>query len=220
MSLKTSITIKDVESMLVCLPAVQKARVVVNDWGAIEEIHILTGLNRNPKQIVRDVQSALKAQWDITLDRRKVSVAQIKTQTIEPFGRLRYVGLEVKTDAKTRSCNVCVTLERHFKGHRAVYTGKTKADDVEISRLNALARATCKAVNLTIKPPYEFFADDVAFIDIGQRKAIAVLVGLITPGGNHEGLVGASLITQETDEACVQATLDALNRRYQVLPRQ
>jgi hypothetical protein len=31
---------------------------VVNDWGAIEEIHILTGLGRNPKQIVRDVQSA------------------------------------------------------------------------------------------------------------------------------------------------------------------
>ena len=88
MSSKKIVSVKDVEGLLVCLPGIQKARVVVNDWGAIEEIHILTGLARNPKQIVRDVQSALKAQWDITVDRRKVSIAQVKASLPT---RLRFV---------------------------------------------------------------------------------------------------------------------------------
>ena len=82
-----TVSTKDIESLLVCIPGVQKARVVVNDWGAIKEIHILTGLDRSPKQIVRDVESALKAQWDINLDRRVVSVAPVSYTHLDVYKR-------------------------------------------------------------------------------------------------------------------------------------
>jgi len=219
LSQRKVVSVRDVENILVCLPGVQKARVVVNDWGAIEEIHILTGLDRNPKQIVRDVQSALKAQWDITVDRRKVSVAQLKTALPASPGRLRYAGLEVKTDTKTRRSEVCVTLERSLEDQSAVYIGKAQADGTEDSMLFAIARATCLAVNLTIEPSNAFFADDVTMIEIGPKRAVAVLVGLVTPKRNHEELLGAALVRREVREACVRATLDALNRRLEVLPR-
>ncbi len=220
LSQRKVVSVRDVENILVCLPGVQKARVVVNDWGAIEEIHILTGLDRNPKQIVRDVQSALKAQWDITVDRRKVSVAQLKTALPASPGRLRYAGLEVKTDTKTRRSEVCVTLERSLEDQSAVYIGKAQADGTEDSMLFAIARATCLAVNLTIEPSNAFFADDVTMIEIGPKRAVAVLVGLVTPKRNHEELLGAALVRREAREACVRATLDALNRRLEVLPQQ
>ncbi|HHX10733.1 MAG TPA: hypothetical protein GX729_05140 [Firmicutes bacterium] len=214
------VSVSDVENILVCLPGVQKARVVVNDWGAIEEIHILTGLDRNPKQIVRDVQSALKAQWDITVDRRKVSVAQLKSSMPVTLGRLRYAGLEVKTETSTGKGEVCVTLERASEEQTAVYVGKAETDGTEGSLLLAIARATCFAVNLTIQPPNRFFPDDVAIIQVGPRRAVAVLVTLVTPRRNHEELLGAALIRREPMEACVRATLDALNRRLEVLPVQ
>lgn len=220
MSTKKVVSVKDVENILVCLPGIQKARVVVSDWGAIEEIHILTGLDRNPKQIVRDVQSALKAQWDITVDRRKVSVAQLKTNLPASPGRLRYAGLEVKSDTKTRKSEVCVTLERSQEEQTAVYIGKAEADGTEDSLLFAIARATCFAVNLTIEPPNAFFVDDITMLDIGPRKAVAVLVGLVTPKRNYEELLGAALVRREAREACVRATLDALNPRLEVLPQQ
>lgn len=158
MSTKKVVSVKDVEALLVCLPGIQRARVVVNDWGAIEEIHILTGLDRGPKQIVRDVQSALKAQWDITVDRRKVSVAQVRTSLPESPGRLRYVGLDVKSDARTSKSQVCVTLERSQEDQIATYSGKAEVDGTEISLLFGIARATCLAVNLTIEPPTRFLS--------------------------------------------------------------
>ncbi|MGI6620096.1 MAG: hypothetical protein ACOX35_01405 [Bacillota bacterium] len=220
MSQRKTVSVSDVENILVCLPGVQKARVVVNDWGAIEEIHILTGLDRNPKQIVRDVQSALKAQWDITVDRRKVSVAQLKSTTPLTPGRLRYAGLEMKTDTGTGKSEVCVTLERSNEEQKAVYVGRAETDGTEGPLLFAIARATCLAVNLTIQPPNAFFPDDVALIQVGPRRAVAVLVTLVTPRGNHEELLGAAIIRREPMEACVRATLDALNRRLEVLPVQ
>ncbi|MGI6162406.1 MAG: hypothetical protein ACOYEQ_00565 [Bacillota bacterium] len=219
MSTKRIVSVKDVEELLVCLPGIQKARVVVNDWGAIEEIHILTGLDRSPKQIVRDVQSALKAQWDITVDRRKVSVAQVKTSLPASQGRLRYVGLEVKSDARTSKSEVCVTLERSQEDQVATYSGKVEADGTEISLLSGVAQATCLAVNLTIEPPNAFFVDDVNLVSVGHKKAVAVLVGLVTPKRNHEELLGSALVRREAREASVRATLDAMNRRLEVLPQ-
>jgi hypothetical protein len=215
---KKTVSVRDIEALLVCLPGIQKARVVVNDWGAIEEIHILTGLGRNPKQIVRDVQSALKAQWDITVDRRKVSVAQIQTSLPASPGRIRYVGLEVKSDARSGRSEILVTLDRAIDGQTAVYVGKSAADSSEVSVLLGVAKATCLAANLTLSPPNAFFVDDVAVFSLGQREAVAVLVDLLTPRRNHEQLVGCAAIKRDKKEACVRATLDAMNRRLEVLP--
>lgn len=218
MSEKKTVSVRDIESLLVCLPEIQKARVVVNDWGAIEEIHILTGLGRNPKQIVRDVQSALKAQWDITVDRRKVSVAQIQTSLPASPGRLRYVGLEVKTNGRTGKAEIVVTLDRAIENQTAVYVGKTVTDSSEIGMLLGVARATCMAVNLTLTPPNAFFVDDVATLTIGQKDAVCVLVDLLTPRGNHEQLMGCAVVKRDIREACVRATLNGMNRRLEVLP--
>lgn len=219
MSERRTVSVKDIESLLTCLPGVQKARVVVNDWGAIEEIHILTGLGRNPKQIVRDVQSALKAQWDITVDRRKVSVAQIQAGMPEVTSRLRYSGMEVKTDARTGKSEITVSLDRAFDGETPVYVGKSVTDSTEISTLLGVARATCLAGNLTLEPPNAFFVDDVATFEIGQYRAVAVLLDLLTPRRNQEQMVGCALVKRDLREACVRATLDAMNRRLEVLPQ-
>lgn len=219
MSERRTVSVKDIESLLICLPDIQKARVVVNDWGAIEEIHILTGLGRNPKQIVRDVQSALKAQWDITVDRRKVSVAQVQAGMPEASGRLRYVGLEVKTDARTGKNDIVVTLDRAIEKETASYVGKSVADSTEVSTLLGVARATCLAGNLTLEAPNAFFVDDATALSIGQYRAVAVLIDLLTPRRNQEQMVGCALVKRDIREACVRATLDAMNRRMEVLPQ-
>lgn len=219
LSSEKTVSVKDIEALLVCLPGVQKSRVVVSDWGAIEEIHILTGLGRNPKQIVRDVQSALKAQWDITVDRRKVSVAQVRTGLPDPLGRLRYSGIEIKSDAKTGKNDVCVALERPFEGQTSVYVGKAQCECLESSTLQGIAKATCLAVNSTLEPPNAFYVDDVHVLDIGSQKAVAVLVDLLTPRRNQEQMIGCAIVRRDIRETCVRATLDAVNRRLEALPQ-
>lgn len=168
---------------------------------------------------MRDVQSALKAQWDIAVDRRKVSVAQVQAAVPESLGRLRYAGLEIKTDTRSGKSEISVTLERAQGDQTSVYVGKARADATETSTLFGIAKATCLAVNLTIEPPNAFFVDDVSVVKIGLKEAVAVLVGLVTPKHNHEELLGAALVRREVREACVRATLDAMNRRLEVLPQ-
>jgi hypothetical protein len=214
-----TVSVSDIEDLLICLPGVQKARVVINDWGAIEEIHILTGLERHPKQIVRDVQSALKAQWDITLDRRKVSVAQIKGDMRIVSGRLKYTQMEIKADAESGKSMVAVTLTRGKDDDCIAYTGKSIADSTEFGTLLGIAKATCLACNEALEPPNAFFVEDVCTSQVGDFSTVIVLLNLVTPRRHHQHLVGSALVRRDARESCVRATLDAMNRRMEVLPQ-
>ena len=83
--------------------------------------------------------------------------------------------------------------------------------------LYGIARATCLAANLAIPPSSEIFVDDVEVLKIGQKEAVNVLVGLSGGGVECQYLLGAALVRREVGEACVRATLDAINRRLDVI---
>ena len=65
------------EILLKQLPGVLNAEITNNDEGQLTEIHVLATSDRLPKQIVRDVQSALMAEYKAKVDYRIISVAQI-----------------------------------------------------------------------------------------------------------------------------------------------
>ena len=58
------------------LPGILNVEFVISS-GAVREVHVLSDQSRTPKQIVRDIQSALLARFQLTLDHRIISVAQI-----------------------------------------------------------------------------------------------------------------------------------------------
>lgn len=55
---------------------VSAARVVSGPDGTVTEVHVIASTRRNPKQIVRDVESVALAEFGIDIDRRVVSVVQ------------------------------------------------------------------------------------------------------------------------------------------------
>jgi hypothetical protein len=67
--------IKRAEELLATLPGVIAARIVANDSGAVDEIHVLTSSEVTPKQTVRNIESALIAHLGMRVDHRKISVA-------------------------------------------------------------------------------------------------------------------------------------------------
>lgn len=70
---------QDAERLLGSLAGVVSAHVVADATGDIVEIHILSSADLHPKQMVRNVESALSAGLGIKIDRRVVSVAQIRS---------------------------------------------------------------------------------------------------------------------------------------------
>jgi len=67
--------IKRAEELILTLPGVISARIIAGDSGAIEQIHVLTTLELTPKQMVRNIESALIAHLAMRIDHRKISVA-------------------------------------------------------------------------------------------------------------------------------------------------
>ena len=79
---------KRVENLITGLTGVLSARVVVTPLGEVSEVHVLTTSDIQPKQVVRNIESALMAQLGFKIDHRKISVAQTAdVRPIEAFDR-------------------------------------------------------------------------------------------------------------------------------------
>jgi hypothetical protein len=72
-----AVTITELEGSLQQIAGVRAVRIVASDDGRIEEVHVLGLPGKAPKQLVRDIESALQALYGISIDRRKISIAQI-----------------------------------------------------------------------------------------------------------------------------------------------
>jgi len=78
--------------MIRALTGIVSARVIPGDDGRPTEIHILAAPELHPKQVVRNVESALRAGLGLEIDRRIVSVAQLRPDALvelagsSPFG--------------------------------------------------------------------------------------------------------------------------------------
>lgn len=69
------------EELIATLPSVVSVRIVPTESGGVDTIHVLTTGETLPKQMVRNVESALMAHLGLRVDHRKVSVA---TTTARP----------------------------------------------------------------------------------------------------------------------------------------
>jgi hypothetical protein len=81
--------LKKAEELLSTLQDVVSARIVADAHGGIDSIHVLVMGTTTPKQVVRNIESALMAQLGMRVDHRKISVATtVKRPTTSPDGEV------------------------------------------------------------------------------------------------------------------------------------
>ena len=78
--------VRRAENLLTSLEGVLSARVVTTPLGEVSEVHVLAQAGLSPKQVVRNVESALLAQLGLKVDHRKISIAQ--TADVKPIEAL------------------------------------------------------------------------------------------------------------------------------------
>ncbi len=67
-----------IEQLLTSLAGIVSARAVTGAGGDLEEIHVLATAALHPKQIARNIESALSAGLGIEINRRIISIAQLR----------------------------------------------------------------------------------------------------------------------------------------------
>ena len=199
------------KSLITRLPGVLGAEFSMEN-GVIREVHILSDLSRGPKQIVRDIQSALLTRFQLELDHRIISVAQISSALLEDEKRVLFDHLELTSGRENSEAAVYLNVDGES------HVGKASSDLSSAGRYRAIALATVDALNQLLAPDCRLAVDDVRRLPMAERQA--VLVGLrLTLAGRTEALLGACYEREDPNFAAALAALDAVNRRFSTLPR-
>ena len=210
--------IKRVENLITGLTGVLSARVVVTPLGEVSEVHVLTRADLQPKQVVRNIESALMAQLGFKIDHRKISVAQtadvrpieaLHQEAISERAKKRVVvfrGLEVRPADRPQRVLVRVKLAFGEKEAEAEEVGT----DTVRNRVEAAARAAATCLDELI-PDNSIALEGASIIDAFDRKFVLVAVhGL--GGREAQLLTGTCEIRESAERSAVLAVLDATNR--------
>ena len=196
---------------LICrLEGVQAAQVVFAENGMPCEIHVLAGPEKSSKSLVRDIQSALTAQFGVQVDHRIISVAQL-SEGLAPRGdfRLAHTGLEIKSAGGRVSASV--TLARGCD----TYTGHGESANTPFARRRCVSAAALAAVNRAAGETCFELASVDAVTLAGQGIVVAQVYSL----RDGQRLLGSAFLNEDPDNAAVHSVLSAVNRRLSVLPR-
>jgi len=206
----------DIEKSLKDLNDILFAKIVLSEDGDIKEIHIITKDSANPKRITRDIESFLLAKYNIQVDYRKISIAQVKDKEIrdeqikeeESESSLRIKLSDIKVATMGNQFEVCVKLENNGK----IYEGKVSGKNWEENREYLVAKAALEGISSYLEGSIFFQVDEIKKIELDNKEIIVVSINLID-SKRKENLVGSTVIKDDFNKAVVKAILKAINRR-------
>ena len=216
------------EELLASLPGVVSARIVAGANGAVDEIHLLTTTDVQPKATVRNVESALLAHLGMRVSHKKISVATTNEPGMRrnsdefrsvaaatPGGmpavaearrRLYFEDVEVRR-SRTKGVACRVTLK---KGDET-YVGESEGVENERQRIELASRAALSAIGLAEGEMRQLSLEGCRVIEAFEREF--VFVGITARMGRNSALLtGSAEVKDSPEQGAVLAVLDATNR--------
>jgi hypothetical protein len=217
-----STEVNRVERLLGALAGVVSARVVADGNGRITEIHILASHDLHPKQMVRNVESALSAGLGLVVDRRVISVAQLRPDAgpittgplavpllDSPGPKLRQILIGFDTTC-TAPLDARCTVTLQSNSHQLVGSG-TGANTPQ-GRAEAAARALFGALAAT-EESSTIGLEGAVLIEANGRTFVLVAAHRISGRVTYR-LTGIAALQRSPEEAAILAGLQATNRIF------
>lgn len=197
---------KEVESFLTNIKSVMSCKIIADKDNNIKEIHVLSDNSRHTKQIARDIRSALLSNFNIEVDYKIISVAQIiKNLTVNTDFRLVYDGYT--HESTSDYIKILVKLSWNDKE----YSGEASGIKSEKNILKVAAMATLNAIKNSIGLEC-FISEDIQICKIaGQEVVISAITHI--DRGEENVLIGSSIVVNNRIDSTVKSILDAINRK-------
>jgi hypothetical protein len=174
-------------------------------WAILRRFMYWRLLGKNIKQIVRDIQSAINAKFNISIDYKKVSIAQINESDYKE-ARVRIESIAVKNVDNLVEANVLLSYEGN------IFEGKSRKVKSKSNRAKAVAEATLAALEAYMGIEGMLYLEDIENIRISGKEVYVCLVGF-SQDNIEESLSGCSIISLDENESAVKAVLSAVNRK-------
>ena len=201
----------ELDKLMTSLSGIIAARTVLGDEDEIVEIHILSDLTKAPKQLVRDVQSAVMASFGIEVDYKLISVAQVNGDMVVPpmSAEPRLLIKKILISLDSSNLETTVILSHQDK----VYEGSCKGPLTGRNRIMSAANACLNALINYLGPAYNLTMLDLQRNVIAGTDCYVIALSYVEPFGESV-LYGISPISSAEAEvqAAVMAVLSAVNR--------
>lgn len=201
----------ELDKLMSSLNGVLAARTVLNDQDEIIEIHILSDLTKSPKQLVRDIQSAIMAAFGLEIDYRLISVAQVNSNMVVPAisaeSRLLIRKITISLDSNNLETTVILGQgEKSYEGSsRGPLTGRNRIYSAVNACLAALKNYLGQSFNITLL--------DLQRSVIASNDCFIVALSFVEPFSESVLYGIAPISSPETEvQSVVMAVLSALNR--------
>ncbi len=210
--------LRRVERLLRTVEGVDSLKIVPDGHGAIDEVHVLSSSGLGAKQIVRNIESALLAQFGLQIDHRKISIAQVREQDLprehaepepEPAQQPRRIilrGFHVDRRAGER-----VLFRVRLGDGDKTYEAQAQGPDYAKARLEVAAQAVLTALSRATEGASTFGVEGVSQVDLFGRRMVVALVHA-SAGRATLSLPGIAEVRDSVEEAVVLACLNATNR--------
>lgn len=202
----------DLERLINQVRGVHAVRLVADQSGQIDEVHVVGTPGRTPKAIVRDIESILYVRGGVRVDHRKISLVQIAEPISQPpTPRLQIV--EVRHDSGDEHAGVTVTLR--LRDQQVQGTGTTRpGQPADLPLLAAYAALHGLSTLFGLRGQIH--------LERLQRQPFGGLEVYLAhlnrdEDGVQEALLGISVLRDDELVAVVRAVLDAVNRRLERL---
>lgn len=196
--------LREIEELIINLKGVLNCRITEDESQSINEIHIVADESRGAKQISRDIQSIFSAIYGITLDYKKISIAQIKGKIQDgSTSKLKIKSIERNT---TRSkYNAKIVLE--MGGEE--YLGESFGMNNFSLAIRRTAEATLLAVEQFLGEDGILALDDVKVVNLSNTQLIVVIMTAFSEERGIE-FCGCASVDEDKYEATVRAVLNAI----------
>lgn len=204
------IEIEEMETLVEKLDGIISCRFILDSDGKLQEVHALADKSKSPKQLSRDIQSAVSATSGYNISHNIISIAQISGESaVKVQTRLKISGLDISYSKNQFIAHVSLEIgDETYKGSAASISSAG-------SRTVEVANACVNAVNTYLK--YEVFhLYDIQKVKIGDFYCAVVAVSYYDSARNEKILTGTSIIKEDEYYSAIKGTLDAVNR---ILPQ-
>jgi hypothetical protein len=210
--------VRRAENLLTSLEGILSARVVTTPLGEVSEVHVLASSGLAPKQLVRNIESALLAQLGLKIDHRKISIAQ--TADVKPIEALEresvrekvlqravlFENLTVAPGRRPHRIQISVTLS--YRGQTE--TAEEESSDTPRNRVEAAAKAAVTVLDRLLADS-SLALEGAKIVDAFDKEF--AFVGVQGLGGRETLMLsGSAEIKESAERAAVFAVLDATNR--------
>lgn len=208
--------VADYERIISQVKGVISARLATNSEGVIEEIHVLALPERNPKQIVRDIETAVMVQLGMAIDHKKISVAQIALEEkIQESRSFYFTGLHdfklLSLSFVASGLDVEIKVEISIKGH--TFFGQSSGPNAPSLFPRLAASAVLSAIEKYFEGSCRLALQEIKKVWLNEQEALLVSALHLSPQG-EEYLLGTAFVGKDELGATARAILQALGHLF------